>query len=208
MPISRPEWLYKIVDIDNLDHIQSELQFIFQHCYKDTINHHLDKLTNQLNEIDKKLIFKHAPVYVELLKQLNLYDRWSRTYFSITTPEVTEYIIHKDRNDWKEKCFGFNLPVQNCQDSYTVFYKIKQNATAYTGMPWYPWVPCWSKDDVEYELGILPSIQSAFINTSYPHCAFTNHNLVRVICTTRFHPEIFDYPFENFTSIMPHNENI
>lgn len=225
MLTSRPEWLYKIVDVDNLDHIQSELQYIFQNHYHQIYSNvsneigdlldtnpnldiNKDGTTNQLINIDKELLFKYAPCYIDLLKKLDLYDRWGHTYFAITIPEIKEYVIHKDRDDWLEKCFGFNLPVQNCKDSYTIFYKIKEGITPHTGMPCYIEVPCFFKDDVEYEIGRLPSSQPAFINNNYPHSGFTEHNLFRVLSTTRFHPEIFDYPFENFTSIMPRNENI
>ena len=196
--ISKPTWLYKPINVEKIQEIQKEFQFIHETYYSDLISKWVDqKLMDHLFPIEKQYIINHAPEFINLLKILNLYDRWALTIFSPTAePYNKKFIAHIDNKDWVKRSYGLNLPVQNCHDSSTVFYKTKTQEGICGIMPWYPEAPCFLDDQLDEELGRLPSSQPAFVNVTYPHRPQTDHGLPRLIASTRFHPELHDYDFD------------
>ena len=191
---SRPTWLYKPINVDNLQTIQKEFKHIHT-TYMDDLFDIAGKDIDRLWKIDKDLIKTHAPTFIELLKKLNLLDRWALTAFSPTVATYTKSMVHIDNADRNIRSYGLNLPIQNCEGSYTVFYETKGKGTCGI-MPWYKDSPCFLDHEIIGELGRLPTLQPAFVNVSYPHGSLSEHEDFRLLISTRFFPEIHDYDFD------------
>jgi hypothetical protein len=192
--ISKPTWLYKPINVDNLENIQKEFRYIHT-AYMSNLFKEVESNPDHLWSIDKELIETHAPTFIELLTKLDLYHRWGFTAFSPTSSSHTQAMAHIDNIDWTARSYGLNLPIQNCQDSYTVFYKTEVEGTCGL-MPWYENSPCFLDNELIEELGRLPAAMPAFVNVTYPHRSLSEHKEFRLVITTRFFSEIHDYDFD------------
>jgi hypothetical protein len=186
-----PEWLYKPIVVDNLTTIQQEFQTIVNTHYTTMFD---DWKSSWLYPIDRTIIEQSAPTYITWLKELKLYDRWATSFFATSYgTSGNEQTVHIDNIDYKERCFSLNIPILNCEDSWTVWYKTKENSGVAGYIPHYSMALGFSELDIEGELGRMPATQPAFINVGLPHRPWSNHVEPRIILSTRFNPEIFDY---------------
>lgn len=189
-----PTWLYRPVTIKNLDTMQREFLDIAA-----TIPNFENRDTDYFR-LDHHLVIEKAPVFINFLKKIGLYNRWltdadtQRNAYTgfVTTNNDKIFPMHKDFRDWKQRTYALNFPLINCEDSYTIWYDSKielippklndsKNEAA----------SFWS-DDGAIEVGRMPATETAFINLSIPHRPFSYHNKIRSIVTTRFTPEIHD----------------
>ena len=197
MQISKPLWVYKPINVPKLDQIKKEFQRIHEKFYSNLMSDWVEqKLMSHLFRIDHKYVKLFAPTYIEFLKELNLYDRWLEVAFSPTVGpynNAKESIVHVDDYDWKVRSYALNMPVQNCHDSYTVFYKTKKSEGTRGIMPWYPDAPCFLDHELDGELARLSADQPAWVNVNTPHRPESAHELPRLIITTRFSPEIHEF---------------
>jgi hypothetical protein len=196
MITTRPTWLYKPINITNLDSIKSECLNVFNKHYSNAFGNRGFTFTR----IDQDILRAEAPSYVQALKDLGLYDRWTNSIFSGTVGEnrYEDSPIHIDNDDWNTRCYSLNMPVVNCENSYTLFYKSN------TPGPTAP-IPEWIIDAASYkvggsfreedcqEIGRCNVEQPAWINVTIPHRAVNNNPDMRLIITTRFYPELHDY---------------
>lgn len=192
---TKPTWLYKLVDINNLDAIRSECLAIFHRHYSDIFGDRGFTFTR----VNLDILRAEAPSYVQALKELNLYDRWTNSAFVGTqgNTRIEDSPIHVDHTDWNVRCFALNMPIINCQDSYTVFYE------ANTATPTAP-IPEWITDASSYkvggsyreedciEIGRHNVEHPAWVNVGIPHRAVNNNPNMRLIISTRFYPEVHD----------------
>ena len=178
-----PSWYYKPIVVDNLNLIQEEFKKI------------LPKLINTNEEISffyikRNIIESNVPSYVKLITDLGLIDRWVYSAV-IITEGGKKFPIHVDALDWKNRCFGLNLPIQNCHDSWTVWYDAKVDQTPKLSDERESARICIEKD--AREVCRMPANTPAWTNNTIPHRPYTEHNELRVIVSARFSPELHDY---------------
>ena len=196
MITTRPTWLYKLVDIANLDSIRSECFAVFNNHYSNAFNNR----GFTFYRADKEILRAEAPNYTQALQDLGLYERWATSVFvgTMGNNRYEDSPVHVDHDDWQHRCFSLNMPVVNCKDSYTVFYEA--NTTKSTAP-----IPEWVGDDVAYkaggtfqeedcrEIGRYNVEHPAWVNVAIPHRAVNDNADMRLIISTRFWPEIYDY---------------
>jgi hypothetical protein len=189
---SKPSWLYKPIEVPNLDIIQHEFKEMFKSFGHDVFS----KYDVNIAGINKSLLEKSAPAYIQFLKEINLYDRWYSSFWAGTIGDgADKCTAHVDCADWTERSFALNIPIQNCHNSYTIWYdvEISEGIENYGLASRYPGSLGFLEKDIKGEIGRLPSTQPAFINVGLPHRPMTFHNEPRLSISTRFSPELFDY---------------
>jgi hypothetical protein len=193
--ISKPIWLYKPVDVPNVDQIKQECMSIFHKHYPDVFGDRGCTFTY----VDHDILREEAPGYIAYLKELGLYDQWAKSAFVGTMGEnrYRDTPIHIDSDDWQTRCYALNIPLINCENSHTVWYDVKetddniysgddQSEKGYRSTRGF-------KSESSTEIGRMSANNSAWINVSIPHRPETNNRNLRLIISTRFWPEIHDY---------------
>jgi len=199
--MSKPSWLYKpISNIQNIKNIQKECLSVFE-------NHYSDAFGNRgfmFCYVDQDILKNECPTYTAYLKEIGLYDKWCRTVFIGTKTEkrLEDSPIHVDSEDWESRCYALNIPVVNCEDSYTVWYDVQEyDEEAYSGDD--ERIGHKSargfKPQTSTEIGRLNSNIPAWINVAIPHRAENSNPNLRFLVSTRFYPEIHDFNFDQFS---------
>lgn len=192
--VSKPTWMYKPVHVNNLEQIKKEFENIYKQHYSNIFKDRGFAFTY----LDKDIVRDNAPIYIQFLKDLKLYDKWTSCIFVGTSGDkrLVDSPIHVDTEDWQSRSYALNLPVMNCENSYTVFYNAsKPNAQAYFGdEPVTGWATARGFDfDGAIEIGRWNVEQPAWINVCIPHRAENNNPNTRLIVSSRFWPEIHEY---------------
>lgn len=182
-----PTWLYKPVEVDNLSLIQEELMPILYREIPD-----FDNDPPHFIYVPRENIEPYAPRYTEFIASLGIVNRWYGSAL-VTTNRGIPYPIHVDGLDWHQKCYGLNLPLINCDDTYTVFYDAEIETEAFTSRG----DPKNSARKIKpgttpTEIGRWESNKPAWINTRIPHCPLSNHTRPRAIISARFYPEVHE----------------
>jgi hypothetical protein len=184
-----PVWNWHEVAVDDLAEMQKELWNIVPQVIP---NWETDP--GQFIHVDVEQIKKFSPRYSRLINILGLEERW-HTSALITTNKDTTLQIHTDVYDPSERCFAFNVPIVNCEDSYTVWYSAEEPVINTVN-------PEDGKDKVLFynestavEIDRMPATTCAFVNNHTPHRPETGHSKFRAILSSRFNPELFDYNF-------------
>ena len=134
---------------------------------------------------------KHCPALCDYLKSINLFDRWSRT--GIVKLEANSVLsLHSDgRCRW-----ALNLPVQNCSESYTIWYdaelitdEIKPVVVdgVITEATYVKY-----REDTAVEIDRVCADQPLWVNVQTPHSAINKSDNPRILITLRFYPELDD----------------
>ena len=205
------KWFFKPVEIDDVGKIQQEL---------------LPLLKEKAPDIDSKLIFsgyKHvtknelisfSPTLIDLVKKLGVFDRLAYATFVIAASKrissKVPFNIHIDHSDWKKVSYALNIPVLNCENTYTVWYdtELDDDPKGYikvnSGIGPDEWVDeslsmnkmaspiIQKKGTVATEIARLHSINPAWVNISIPHAPVNTTNEPRVLISLRFVPELHD----------------
>lgn len=192
--ISKPNWLYKPVHVNYLEQIKKEFLNIYEQHYSNIFKDRGFAFTY----LDKDIVRDNAPTYIQFLNDLKLYDKWTSCIFVGTNGEKRsiDSPIHVDTEDWQTRSYALNLPVMNCENSYTVFYNAtKPNPQAYLGdEPVTGWATARGFEfDGAVEIGRWNVEKPAWINVCIPHRAENNNSNPRLIVSSRFWPEIHEY---------------
>ena len=195
----KPINLFKLVDIPNLIEIQTELKTCFENNYYDHVfNTESGTAVHKKNYLYPGIletIWKECPSWIKFLEDMKLLDRWATAYFStVVDGSKVRPIAHVDD---PHRFFALQIPVINCEGSYTVFYDADPKDAIKALIPYYPDSIGYTNDKLNGEIGILPSHKPAFIDISVPHRPVVPYDEPRVLLTARFKPELWDY-LENF----------
>lgn len=184
----KPSWFYKPIQIENLEEIQKELLTVL---YKKIPN--FDTAAPLFHYTSREEVEPYAPLYTNYIKSLGLLDKWIGSPI-ITTNYHYKFPIHIDNYDWVEMSYGLNIPIINCEDTYTVWYDAEIQDER----------PDLAKTDPKNvsrlikpntptrELARWHMKDPAWINVSIPHAPVSNHNKPRALLSARFSPEIHD----------------
>ena len=184
----KPSWFYKPIQIENLEAIQQELLKVL---YKKIPN--FDEAAPLFHYTTREEVEPYAPLYTELIRSLGLLDKWIASPI-ITTNHQYAFPIHIDNADWLTNCYGLNIPIINCEDTYTVWYDAeiqeerpeldKSNPKNVSRLV--------KRGTPATEIARWHMKDPAWINVSIPHAPVSNHNKPRALLSARFSPEIHD----------------
>ena len=181
----QPAWYYKEVLVPELVDIQHELIKVLPQLVDPT-----EEVT--FFYIDKEIIAQSSPSYVKMLQRMNLYNRWSYSAI-VTTSGGKEFPIHVDSIGWEDRCYGLNLPLVNCENSYTVWYDAKIIDKLVTEEYDRRHSGRFCVAEGATEVCRMPATTTAWVNTSIPHRPETETTELRAIISARFSPEVHDY---------------
>jgi hypothetical protein len=174
-----PQWLYRkcAIEPELLTSIQSELAPAIEQLVPG-----YTEIRGQFARANLDQVKDFSPSLVKFIDSLGLLDRW--TDVSIITANNQH---------------PFRWPILNCAGSYTAWYEcdepVKSSADpkSLNGAQVYS---LYYAEDKSREIERMDADQCAFINVARPHRPVVEHDLPRVLISTRFSPELFDY-FDN-----------
>jgi hypothetical protein len=182
---TNPKWLYKPVEVDNLKEIQREIIPIV-----------LKKIPNFLNMqpeffhiVMREEIEPFAPCYTEFIKKHAVISQWTMCAISVTKFNM-DFPIHIDCTDWEKRCYGLNLPVINCEGTYTVWYDTEMQGNLSDDDALQAIVGMQKPGAAAIEIGRWDASKPAWVNNSIPHRPISTHELPRVVLSARFDPEL------------------
>jgi len=192
----KPSWFYKPIQVDNLEEIQKELISVL---YNKLIPN-FDTAIPMFKRIKREEIEPFAPLYVKFIESLGLLDKWVASPI-ITTNYNISFPIHVDNIDWVENSYGLNLPIINCENTYTVWYdaELQEFRDDLTDID-----PNATADDPRHKARLVkPNTpvkeiarwhmkDPAWINVSIPHAPVSEHKKPRAVISARFEPELHD----------------
>ena len=182
--------LYKTLDISNLDQIKKELNNVIQ---KDIFG---------FIAVDTNLIKESCPSLIDYLRKVNLLDRWRDTGVSILT-NTHRLSIHSDSLD-PRRVYALNIPVSNCENSYTIWYKanegVKPTIDKYGEPKKMVYSFQYKSEDVE-EIDRIESSNPAFVNVKVPHSGISFNDSVRYLISLRFVPNITEEEILNLVNL-------
>lgn len=182
-----PNWNWLKVEVNNLYEIQQELLPLIDHVIPDW-----STSPATFKHIDIEYIKKLSPAYVKLLSKLNLLDRLTASAI-ITTQGQNTIPIHTDWVDYRIRSFAFNIPLKNCENSYTVWYKAKTPKPNTGDRSDGKDQTLFYDDEGAVEIDRMNATTCAFVNVYRPHRPITLHDNFRAILSSRFYPELWDY---------------
>ena len=183
-----PDWLYQPAAVDHtlLPEIRTELATIY-HQIPD--RHKWGPTTFNIVD-DQEIIQTHCPVLCEQLRQMKLLKMLSFIGFITVNPEM-KFPMHIDNNPGELE-IALNIPVENCHDSYTVWYNAEISPN-----PPVPYIKTIDGSDAENTAMLIDEASAveidrfsadvpAWININVPHNLMCSHDLVRVGASLRF----------------------
>lgn len=202
--ISRPDWMYRPVSIPQLTQIQTEILSLIDSKYNTVFTADGFGIeSSQYLGIPLEDLLNHSPSCVDFLRSINLLDRLSAVTLvgTLNGLHAKPAIVHVDDKDWKVTCFALNLPLKNCENSYTVWYETKELEgesipdSKNSSDPYYFFqkVGGYHEHQLVREIGRWEVSNPAFVNIGIPHRPESLHNELRLLMSLRFSPELFDY---------------
>ena len=188
--MNKPTWLYKPIDLPNylLSIFQQEFMKVFEKYVYD-----LDKQPIQLvSEQDIFQIPIEYPQIYRYLKLLNLHTSIVRIgLIVVNSPKL---VIH---SDWPATGYALNIPVLNCENTYTAWYDAKPTnykAKDYSTNSWSTVgdSPLYNNDEAT-EIDRIESNKPHWINVHVPHSPICNHTKLRINGTIRFTENVYKY---------------
>ena len=184
----KPSWFYKLIEIENLEEIQEELKSVLYKMYPSFDNAKPNYVYHPRHTIETLV-----PKYMQCMDSLGVLDRW-RGSAIISTNNGLKFPIHVDSENWLDICYGLNIPVINCEGTYTVWYDatISNEYADEPGVPKNALTKYIDKNKPIIEIERLETIHAAWVNVSIPHAPVSTHNKPRAIFSARFAPELHD----------------
>lgn len=97
--------------------------------------------------------------------------------------------IHRDHNDDVSLgTYSFNIPILNCENTFTAFYKCNTSSTIKYLSNNIPYYHMYNEEDC-VEVHRIEMSQSHLINIKTPHAAINDTDKVRMTLAIRFDPE-------------------
>jgi hypothetical protein len=188
----QPSWLYKSITVDNLSCIQDECLAVFNKHYSLVFGNR----GFTFSYVDQDILRSEAPAYIQFLKDIELYDKWSTTAIIgvIGESRIIDSPIHVDSTNWLARSYALNIPIINCNDSHTVWYDVSDDdiITYSSNDARFNTVQTF-KPESSTEIGRMVASNPAWINVGIPHRAENNNKDLRLLFSARFYPELHDY---------------
>lgn len=189
------DWLYKPTTLNKtlIPIISKELEMLYYYVYslettkKNTIASKFD---------DVSAIKKFCACLGNELQRLKIDELLDHVVFTTCNTVLPIMPIHRDYHDQNIVCFGLNIPVINCEDSFIVWYEA--NLMMQSKMPSYSLgtdgvaqaIP--ADESSAKEIARMSCDRPYWINNFVPHNGVSVHSSTRIMSSIRFTPEIND----------------
>ena len=164
---------YQYVDMPNLEEISKKVLEKIPDFHKDN---------SAYKSYDKKF-FGEIEILTESVETLK---PWNEIFdvAIVSTKHNSKLPIHIDYGPVEKTKYSLNIPVYNCEKTYTVFYKIKEGAQFEKKSAGINYYNGYKESDVE-EIDRIYLNKAAFFNTQVPHSAINPTDEPRIILTIR-----------------------
>jgi hypothetical protein len=182
----KPNWFYKPIEVENLLGIQEELT---AYLYKKIPN--FDTIGSMFVYIDRKEIEPHVPLYKKYIDSLGILAKWEYSAIVGTTSNQ-DFVIHVDCHDWILRSYGLNIPIINCDGTYTVWYDAEIEGEIFNNADPRSTARMIKPNTTATEIARWEANKPAWVNNSIPHRPISTHTKPRAIISARFTPEVHD----------------
>lgn len=182
---------YKIIEIENLVDIQQEIITNLDNIVRATYT--------KFHILDHNNLQGYCPSLIEFLKIHGLYERWKFSFMSILNPDRNRIDIHRDNGFY----YVLNIPILNCDNSFTVYYESKKGKkpkiTIYDD-PFSNIKQIYQQFDGNdvIEVDRYETNQPAFMNVGYIHTGISYNKNRRMLLSVRFSPKLSDSDISKF----------
>jgi hypothetical protein len=121
------------------------------------------------------------PEFQSMLSYLNILNYMNTTSISIAVLEP--YVNMPIHTDTGSHNFSLNIPIQNCDNTWTVWYETEQ-VPIYIDKPSHYQYSA----DLCKEIGRIEMSNPYIINTDIPHAAYNPNNSTRILLAVRLRP--------------------
>jgi hypothetical protein len=190
-----PDWLYKPANINQewYTQIRGELLQVFKYGFTGVP---INTIKSQfVIPASKDYVVENCPTLMRQLKEYDLFDHFLILAMIIVGPDDS-YPVHVDTINQGFMSVGLNIPVLNCEDSYTAWYDAdilyheSFNSSIIAAKGYTTAIPC--DDDNAVEIARCDANQPHWINVVKPHNAVCNHKKLRVNSSLRFDKKLFE----------------
>ena len=197
---STPDWLYHTPALDDnvLLVIQKELTKLSIHTRADMLVPYSSTFAVYgASDLERKNVFDGCPVLVQELVRLKLLGSFYWIGF-VSVDSSKEFPPHIDTLD-----VGLNIPLYNCDDTYTVWYDAKILDQGFPdhviGTTHVKAARIVDKKNA-VEIGRVEANRPLWLNTNVAHRPETHHDKLRMAASIRFYPE----PINEKGELWPH----
>ena len=191
-----PDWLYHEPNIES-DVVAIIKKELLKLSVVDRPNN-LVEYTSTFVAASQELTHKLCPTLIQQLDKFNLLKDFCFVAF-ISVVGQKEFPPHVDVGT----DVGLNIPLMNCEDTYTVWYDAKivdRELPTYVIGSDVAHMARVCDPRTAVEIGRCDSNQPYWINTNVPHRPETHHNQFRLAASIRFHPD----PINEKGELWPH----
>lgn len=193
-------FVYKFLDIENYSLIRNELREYFKNITTQDIR---NKTMSYLN---KDEVFERCPLFRQYFEKIGK----TKNKFVIIKlvlppnyyhhPHIDNLYLHQLEPSYPNTtnfCLAFNFPIENCDDTYTIFYKYhgeNLNILETIDVPDKPSFGVYRKLDPEQleEIDRYYLDRPVLINTSVPHNINNTAYSTRITLNIRLAPDPWD----------------
>ena len=182
-------------------HIDKDILSAIQNEVVDHIDQYLiivDKGKTLFVPCDTNKMKQSFPALSTYLKSRNLFARWARTGF-VNLPPNTALFAHIDNPYISGRKWTINIPIKNCENSHTIFYKTSQtildkkrnnnvHGNLVQKIDFYP-------EEIT-EIDRVKTDSPYYCNVSQIHGATNPTNSNRLLLSLRFEPDIEDIVYD------------
>jgi hypothetical protein len=189
-----PSWTYKTATVNNLEKIQQELKPLVEKyvpaCFDGT-----QTPMSEFIPLTKEEVTSYSPTYVDMIKSTGFFDRWDISLLATASKLASNIpVIHIDHVDPEQRVCGLNIPLFNCEGTYTVWYDATiEYAPIIADHPDLTSARTIKYDLPYTEIDRLDASTPAWVNVSIPHRPYSEREDTRVIISARFIPELHEY---------------
>ena len=198
---------WKYLDIDNWETIHQELTRYLPNMKNYELREPTETDNTRLTYLNKQETFSECPSLRDYFKSIGKHNHKMSIIKFIIKPYF-DHIPHVDNAEYynlseppaggfTKWCLGFNFPLENCDNTYTCFYKTKTNDITVNQTIDRPDKPHFgvyrridSDDLVEIDRYYLN--KPILINTSVPHRVVNENLTERVAITIRINPDAWE----------------
>ena len=174
------DWYYSYVEIPNLEKIVKELMVVRSKAIN-RIRYNPYFFNLMANEA-----IESSPALMAYLNYLGLADKFFRLLYSENQSNGSP--VHVDTYEAKHCMYSLNIPLSNCEDSYTAWFTTNNNILRQTIQSPTMFAAA-GDDDILTEVCRVETIKPMLVNTTVLHrgiCSKENRMMVGI----RFSPEL------------------
>jgi hypothetical protein len=177
--------IYKLIYISNTKEIQQEILKSLLDKFDN-----LDNIPKGFSAADTSQLKKDCPALNKFLESKQLFSRWVGTGMSFL--KDSSLSIHSD-SLIKNRIYALNIPIINCDNSYTIWYRLKDNIiprldfykSGKESVLSYQY-----KDSDTEEICRLEINQPTVVNVKQPHRGISFSGKPRILISLRFREEL------------------